>query len=283
MAEVEDNIIGKEVLSFYQELPFNNRSSIDAAVDQVRKSNSLAAYPDLMARIARQPVSVIEFGCGVGHLSNSIAYHHASDVTAIDFNPVAVDRAQAVARKLEVGARFELADIFRYQPRRRFDIAISVGVLHHTGDPHGAIRRIADAALSDDGALYIGLYHLYGRRPFLEHFRKMAAAGDSEEAQMREFARLYGSSSRDETLIRSWYRDQVRHPHESQHTLCEICALLQEIGLQPLSTSINRFKPVDDWQALFNHEKTLAEAGERHLQAGRYFPGFFTVMAERRR
>ena len=84
------------VLEFYKELPFNYSESVEQQAESVRVRDSVLAYP-VLADLLKPKTNVVEVGCGAGWLSNSIAYHYGSNVTAIDFNPVAVERAQAVA------------------------------------------------------------------------------------------------------------------------------------------------------------------------------------------
>ena len=72
------------------------------------------------------------------------------------------------------------------------------------------------------------------------------------------------------------------HPHETQHTLQEVAGLLSDLGFQVVSTSINRFEPIGDLEALFESEREYEELARHALQVERrYVPGFFTVLARR--
>lgn len=272
-----------DVLEFYRELPFNYRSSVAVQADAVRQRNALADYPPLAAALA-PGVRLLDVGSGAGWLVNSAAFHFGCTAHGIDFNPVAVARARAVAAELGTRATFEVADLFRYHPAQAFDVVSSVGVLHHTDDCIGAIRHLAANLVAPGGRLFIGLYHLHGRRPFLQHFADMRAAGRSEDDMFAEFSRLRGSgpAGEDEVFLRSWFRDQVLHPHETQHTLEEICGVLDASGLELESTSVNRFQPLPpSRQALFREEAGFGVASRRALADGRYYPGFFVLMARK--
>jgi hypothetical protein len=59
------------------------------------------------------------------------------------------------------------------------------------------------------------LYHKYGHQPFLNHFRDMQKQGASEGAMLARYKELH-SGLHDDTLLLSWFRDQVLHPHETQ-------------------------------------------------------------------
>ena len=86
----------------------------------------------------------------------------------------------------------------------------------------------------------------------------------------------------DEALLRSWFRDQVFHPHESQHTLQERYGWLTSMRSQCFSTSINKFQTPNDGGPLSEEEKRMYELSyQRNVREKTYFPGFFTVLAQR--
>ena len=269
-----------DVLEFYKELPFNYQESVDQQVDTIKSRNSVLSYPVLAERL-RPTTTVIEIGCGTGWLSNNIAYHYGSQVRGIDFNPVAVERANSVARALGVSASFEVADLFLYQPEQPADIAVSIGVLHHTDDCHEAIRRMIARCVSPGGFAFIGLYHSYGRMPFLDHFQHMKEQGASEEQMFARYCELMPQTT-DQTHARSWFRDQVLHPHETQHSLAEMLPLIEECGTELVSTSINRFEPIDDVSNLLQREKEYEGISKQWLRENRYFPGFFLFLVRKR-
>ena len=67
-----------------------------------------------------------------------------------------------------------------------------------------------------------------------------------EEASFNLFKRMTNETN-DLQHSYSWYRDQVLHPHETQHTLKEIKIWLKEIGFKLQSTSINNYKPLKNY------------------------------------
>lgn len=270
--------VSDRVLAFYRDLPFNQRDSVDSAVANVKAHDPVRTYPPLKKLVARQ--AVLEIGSGVGWFSNGLAYHHRSQCLGIDLNPVAVQRAQEVATELKVSTQFEVANLFEFVPPRRFPLVVSLGVLHHTADCHGAISRICHEFLEEDGRLMLGLYHSHGRRPFLEYFRQLQRQGASEDALLAEYGRLHQISG-DVTHLRSWFRDQVLHPHETQHTYLEIRALLESLGLHIVSTSINKFQQITSHRDIETEEVSCSEISKQAIRDGRYYPGFFVVMAER--
>ncbi len=273
--------VGDEVRVFYRQLPFNYYGSTRAAARSLRDNPIPETYPDLHRLLQGGAVSsVADCGCGTGWLANTLAKHYDVEITGVDFTPRAVDRARSVAGWLGVDerARFVEADFLGLFWDHRFDLVISLGALHHTVDPRQAFGHVQRWA-RPGGHVYVGLYHRPGRQPFLEHFRQVVDEGGEEKA-LEEFRRLL-RSRRDDEHLRSWFRDQVLHPRESQHTLRQVGGWLAAAGLELESTSINRFQPFADLEALYELELEYAGHSRRALRQGHFFPGFFTFLARR--
>ena len=267
------------VLAFYKALPFNYQSSVQDQAAAVRRRNSLEAYPPLKP-LLRQGTQMLEVGCGSGWLSHAAAVHQGADVLGIDFNPVAVERARAVGEALGSSARFEVADLFLLRPTAPCEVVVSLGVLHHTNDCHAALRHVLRHCVAPGGHAFIGLYHGPGRAPFLRHFRELRERGATEDELFAAYRALHPSLA-DDVHARSWFRDQVLHPHETQHTLAELMPLLTEEGMTLVSTSINRFAPIESVDAVLALEEDFRELSRQRLAEGRYFPGFFVLLVRK--
>ena len=124
---------------------------------------------------------------------------------------------------------FQVADLFEYKIEP-VDLIVSLGVLHHTEDCMGALTKICQSA---ENHIFIGLYHKYGRKPFLEEFKSM----DNEDKMFERYCEL-DSRFTDETHLRSWFRDQVLHPHETTHTMEEVNEILYENNMELIWSSI---------------------------------------------
>ncbi len=282
LADPEDTV-KERVLSFYKELPFNYYSNaVDTAIE-LSRSNRVKAYPPLHRHLARSNgTRGIDVGCGAGWFVNSCAHYYGASFLGIDLNPDVLEQARSVARLMEgcERASFQAADVFRFQAAGTFDVVNSLGVLHHTEDCHAAIRRVL-SWVAPQGRLHLGLYHLYGRRPFLGHFAELRDKGASEERLYAEFKRL-NPEIKDETHMQSWFRDQVLHPHETQHTYEEIDDLLRSEGFVIEATSINGYKRLPGRERLIRMERELEQASRSALyKKHRYYPGFFVVWARR--
>ena len=270
----------KDVLEFYKELPFNYRESVEDHVNAVRQRKITDLYPVLRPYLKIRNLKVLEVGCGVGWLSNGLAFHHKCSVTAIDFNPVAIERAQAISKRLNNAANFGVADLFLYEPPEPADLVISLGVLHHTDNCIEGVKRVCRKFVRSGGHVFIGLYHEYGRRPFLDEFSRMRKQGASEEEMYNRF-RTLDSRFTDETHLRSWFRDQVLHPHETTHSMKEISIVLKKCGMSLVASSINKFGPIHSEAELWEEEVTYQDLAMKRLAAGEYFPGYFLFLAQR--
>lgn len=285
MEATQADQIAERVRDFYESLPFNFHDSEEASARGVER-NPVRAYPDLHELLQSGAISTaLDMGCGTGWLANALALHYRVATQGVDLCARAVARAEAVSRRLGVEdrARFSRANLFAFEPGGLVDLVASVGALHHTHDCGAAVRRVA-RFVRPGGHLFLGLYHAHGRRVFLDHLKGFVER-DGEEAAFRRYKRLRGggwSRAVNRTHQRSWFRDQVLHPHETQHTLTEVTDWLASSGLSLESTSLNEWGPVDEREALLRAEGRYAELSRRaNVIEGRFFPGFFTVLARR--
>lgn len=281
MAKRSRNKISDLVRDFYDRMPFNYYSNAQAAAQRIA-DNPIAAYPDLDVLLRGESVeTVLEFGCGTGWAANSIALHYSKAVTAVDISARALERAVHVSKEVGTASRtrFVHADLFDFQSAEKFDLVLSVGVLHHTFDCRRAFSHIS-RFVADGGFIFVGLYHLYGRRAFLGLFREILES-QGEEAAYRRYAEL-NRGVRDDTHLRSWFRDQVLHPRETLHTLEEVLDWLDEDGFSLLTTSINQYDGSESREALIDLETAYEALSERRNRIDRsFFPGFFTTLAKR--
>ena len=126
-----------------------------------------------------------------------------------------------------------------------------MGVLHHTGNCASAIIRCLDW-VQPGGHFHIGLYNQAMREPLIAHFQHLKEMGASETTLYEEFSRMVPEIT-DPTHRKSWFRDQVLHPHETTHTYREISELIRKAGFDLLATSINNYRrllPIEEMEAL---------------------------------
>lgn len=212
-------------------------------------------------------------------MSNSIAYYYDAQVTAVDFNPVAIKMAGETAKLLGTDVNYICADLFKFEYGPQ-DIVISNGVLHHTSDALEGVRKCISLT-KRGGKIFIGLYHKYGRKPFLDYFEELKRTTTDEDYLLEKYLEL-DRRHKDKVQAKSWFLDQVLHPFETQHTLEEIYHIFQEMDVRLISTSINGYGETDDIEKLFALEKKLYYTGVEKLKQHQYYPGFFYVYGERK-
>ncbi len=97
------------------------------------------------SRVARKPrvkqtisgikssgtIDILEVGCGAGYASEYLKGMYGS-FTGIDFSTGLVDLARSIHKNRD--AEFFEADLYKYNPGKKFDLIIIIGVLHHMVD-----------------------------------------------------------------------------------------------------------------------------------------------------
>jgi len=271
-----------KVLEFYKKLPFNFYSDSQIAIKNIKGLNLIENYPFLKKIIENKNSTVIELGCGVGWFTNNLSYNFPKiKVIGVDFNPKSIEFANKVKQELNLNAQFIQEDLFTFNYNNDINLIVSLGVLHHTNNCLEGIKKIISLK---PRFFMLGLYHKYGRKPFLDYFKDLKEKNkdnsDINEILFEKYKSLDKRSFDDEN-IKSWFLDQVLHPHETQHTLEEIINLtLKDYILR--SSSINKFQSFSDYNELISHEKSLYDYGLKKIKNGEYYPGFFVNLFERK-
>ena len=273
-----------DVLKFYKELPFNAYSDADEAIKNIKKINPTEIYPPLKDVIHNnEKYNFLEIGCGVGWFSNSLKFNYNKvNVVGVDFNSVAINFANEVQKKLDLDNKFVTQDLFEIDDYYNFDLIISVGVLHHTNNCLKGIEKIISLSPK---YFFIGLYHKHGRKPFLDHFEKIKSDFSNmdptnlEDKLFDEYKKL-DSRKMNDVHLKSWFKDQVIHPHETQHTLEEVIDVV-EPKYSVISTSLNNFKKIDNMNLILESEKLMFNYALEKIQEKKYYPGFFVFLCKK--
>jgi SAM-dependent methyltransferase len=210
------------VKQFYEETPFPNYDDLDNRRALIEKARA-----GLFARLLNEQIPygarVVEMGCGTGQLTNFLAIAHRSVIGAdLCLNSLRLAHTFKTENGLE-HATFAQMNLFRPGLKDGFfDVVISNGVLHHTGDPRGAFRRIS-RLVKPGGHIVVGLYSAYSRK--LHDARRLVFrwTGLTHRWLDPHFRQLSARGRRD-----AWFQDQYCHPHESSHTIDDVLEWMDE-------------------------------------------------------
>jgi SAM-dependent methyltransferase len=151
------------VKAFYEENPFPNYGDLDSRESLVTKATR-GIFARLMDEQIPQGALVLEAGCGTGQFSNFLGLSWKRKVFGSDLCLNSLRLANGFKDKYKIrNAAFLQMNLFRpaFQ-ENSFDVVISNGVLHHTGDPMGGFRSIS-RLVKPGGVIVIGLYNTIGR------------------------------------------------------------------------------------------------------------------------
>jgi len=274
------NDIGSKVKKFYEKTPFNFPDSPAIIEKKIRERNLILDYAPLTKEKLYKS-KVIELGCGSGWLSLCLSHYYKCEVTAIDFNQKSINIAQAAQNLLKTNVKFICADFTKEFLNEKFNWVISVGVLHHTAHAMTNLDALIKHYLDDQGNILVGLYHLHGRRPFLDKIEQLKNSTQDEAVLMEAYRKIdQRFLLNEEEYFLSWFADQVLHPFESQHTLEEVMNVFDKNKITHRGTSINQFKS-ERLRDIIENESALEIKAKKNIQKGIFDPGFFTVLGER--
>jgi SAM-dependent methyltransferase len=104
--------------------------------------------------------SVLDAGCGMGRNSFWALSYGATRLVAFDYDERSVARAKETLKKFS-NAEVFYRSIFSIDWKNEFDIAFSIGVIHHLEDPQLALAKMSNA-LKPGGLLLIWVYSYEG-------------------------------------------------------------------------------------------------------------------------
>jgi ubiquinone/menaquinone biosynthesis C-methylase UbiE len=258
-----------DVLRMYLKHPYPNYS---AAERRAIFPAELARYQFLGLEPFLKDARLIDVGCGTGHRVMPMAQHFGvREYVGFDHSTTSLDVARALAAELQFpNATFAEGDLFALPyPDESFDVVISQGVLHHTGDPLRGFKELVRIC-KPNGFVAIYLYNKWNHwRHNLQKQRVDRLAGADVERRFDVAYEWYGTRPLTEMSpadIAGFY-DQYCHPHKSDHTVGETLAWFDAEGLQYWGS----YPPL-------GFKDFLAMAQFRGRKAGEY-PGFHTRIA----
>jgi SAM-dependent methyltransferase len=207
----------EEVRRFYGEAPFPGYGARDT-LESLRLRGERSALARLLDEAIPQDADVLDLGCGTGQMTIFLA-NGRRRVVGADLTRASLAEAAEAARRFGVErALFVETDLRRPGlAEGRFDVVLSLGVLHHTPDPRAAFGALARLARSD-GLIVVGLYNTFARLP--HRLRRLVARLTG--MRFVPFDPVLAGRERDPARRAAWLRDQYLHPEEHRHTLGEV-------------------------------------------------------------
>lgn len=123
-------------------------------LDEMSRYALIAGY----IRTLGPAVSVLDVGCGEGHLAGWLPQNGEYRYFGIDLSDVAIQKARVRVRN---GARFEVAAATTFQTDERFDIIVFNEVLYYIDRPEQELERYG-SLLTPRGLLIISMYRIPG-------------------------------------------------------------------------------------------------------------------------
>jgi len=103
---------------------------------------------------------VLDAGCGMGRNSYWPLKWGAEEVVAFDYDKRSVEAAKKNLSKFN-NAHIVYRSIYDIEWQNKFDIAFSIGVIHHLKDPKKATKKLLDST-KEGGTLLFWLYSYEG-------------------------------------------------------------------------------------------------------------------------
>lgn len=248
------------VKAFYEENPFPNYDDLDSKKSLIEK-----ARRGVFARLLDEQISaggcVLEVGCGTGQLTNFLGIQWNRQVFGSDMCLNSLRLAKAFRDKSAIkNAEFVQMNLFKPAFREgAFDVVISNGVLHHTGDPLGGFLSIS-RLVKPGGCIVIGLYNRIGR--LTTDLRRMLFRLSGNRLRMLD-AHMRNRNY-NETRKRAWFMDQYKHPQESKHSYDEVIDWFESNGFEFLF-SIPKIDP-----SPFSEHEKLFEPHDKGTKLARW-------------
>jgi len=276
--------VTEKMKSFYEKTPFPNYDDFDNAGSLIDKARQ-GIFAKLLDDQVPFNTRILECGCGTGQLTNFLSIANRNTIgTDICLNSLNLAQTFKTKNNLK-RAHFYQMNLFKpcFKPES-FDLVISNGVLHHTSDPFLAFKSIA-TLVRPNGYILIGLYHKSGR--LITDLRRFIFNVTKDKLKFLDPRTINKDIS--EAKRRAWFMDQYKNPHESKHTVGEVCHWLEETNFQFIS-SLPKTKPfisIHESTKLFKREE-LGNLMERFfVDIGLIFTGpkeggFFIVIAKKK-
>jgi len=149
------------VASMYKKYPYPFPSS---KIKNVNELLNLFKFFSLENNFDFNNKNILDAGSGTGHrIINVAKYYKKSNFLGIDFSENSIKFAKEIAKKNKISnIEFRKANLLqKIKFQKKFDVILSMGVLHHLSDPTKGLKNIL-SVLEKKGILFLYLYGKLG-------------------------------------------------------------------------------------------------------------------------
>jgi SAM-dependent methyltransferase len=203
--------VTQSVKTFYDANPFPKYEDADGR-DSLREKSLASPLARLLDERLAADVSILDAGCGTGHLANFLSMNGNRQALGGDISLNSLRVAKRFKDRCALNnSGFLQMNLFRPPFRANsFDVVIANNVLHHTSDPLRGFH-VLTTLLKPDGLFVLSLYNPLGR--FGNDLRRLLFRLSKDQ-----LAFLRWRNERQ----RARFTQRYKQPWETRHSLGEV-------------------------------------------------------------
>ena len=121
---------------------------------------------------------ILDYGCGIGSVTEQIARHNPSKITGFDISEVSIEKAISSAKKLNLEIEYKVDNCEKSSfDSEKFDIIYGSGILHHL-DLNASIKEINRLLKKNGKMIFV---EPLGTNPFINVYRNLTPKSRSED------------------------------------------------------------------------------------------------------
>lgn len=227
-----DDIVGK----FYEQFPYPLLSELPQKHLETYANQVIACANLTTKKLAGK--NVLDAGCGTGEIACSLATH-AKKVIGIDLSNASLAHAKMLAKKYQLkNIEFIEKNAFDLDAKEKFDVVVSLGMLHHTHNPEKGFE-IVSHCVKNDGIFIMGFYHsLGGLKQRVQKYLVGLFAGKNPEKRLQFIEKYLGK--RLGKHQRAFWADRIANPREHYYRISEIKKWFEENGFKVMGIQAHK-------------------------------------------